>query len=443
MTVDSPSPATPPTQTGYGQGQITQGCGTPELAIDDDKIREMISASLDAWGGSPRRALVLAPDITRLASGAGRLACILHEQLAPECEVHILPTLGTHAPMTRSEIERMYPGIPHESFIAHDWRNDVVSLGHVPAEFIRTISGGALEFDAEVALNRAIVEGDYDLIISVGQVVPHEVAGMANHLKNILIGAGGPDLLNKSHYLGAVWGIERIMGQAVTPVRLLLERAAALYLRDLPIKFVLNVLAADETGATVTRGLFIGEGRAPFTDAAGLSARVNIERLARPIRKAVVWLDPDAYKSTWLANKAIYRLRMAMADGGELLVLAPGVCKFGEDPEIDRLIRSFGYRGTPATLEALKTSPELESNLAAAAHLIHGSSEGRFKITYAPGGLTREEVESVGYAFGDIELLRQKYDPAALSPGANSVNGEEIYFVPDPGQGLWVLDPDG
>jgi hypothetical protein len=88
--------------------------------------------------------------------------------------------------------------------------------------------------------------------------------------------------------------------------------------------------------------------------------------------------------STWLGNKAVYRTRMAMADGGELIILAPGVKEFGEDHEIDRLIRKYGYRGTPATLAAVKANEELRNNLSAAAHLIHGSSEGRFNSPTAP-----------------------------------------------------------
>src|SRR3990172_7027781 len=134
-----------------------------------------------------------------------------------------------------------------------------------------------------------------------------------------------------------------------------------------------------------------------FSRAADLSLRVNFTLLDAPLKKVVVYLDPSEFKSTWLGNKSIYRTRMAMADGGELVILAPGLKEFGEDPEIDRLIRKYGYRGTPATLAAVQANPELANNLSAAAHLIHGSSEGRFRITYCPGSQMRAEaIRSVG-----------------------------------------------
>src|SRR6202008_4889 len=142
---------------------------------------------------------------------------------------------------------------------------------------------------------------------------------------------------------------------------------------------------------------------------------------------------PSEFKSTWLGNKAVYRTRMAMADGGELIILAPGLKEFGEDQEIDRLIRKYGYRGTPTTLAATKVNKELQENLSAAAHLIHGSSEGRFGITYCPGHLTREEIEGVHYEYGDLAKMTAKYDPETLKDGWNTIDGEEIFYISNPG----------
>eukprot|EP00968_Pinguiococcus_pyrenoidosus_P000750 scaffold47_cov258-Pinguiococcus_pyrenoidosus.AAC.77 len=160
--------------------------------------------------------------------------------------------------------------------------------------------------------------------------------------------------------------------------------------------------------------------------------------LEEPLDKAVVYLDAEKFHSTWLGNKAIYRTRMAMRDGGHLIILAPGVCRFGEDDAIDLLIRKFGYRTTPETMENLKNSFELKENLSAAAHLIHGSSEGRFRITYCPGGLSKEEVEGVGYDFSDLEAMRARYDPEVLRDGWNLVEGERVFFVSNPAIGLWA-----
>jgi hypothetical protein len=192
-------------------------------------------------------------------------------------------------------------------------------------------------------------------------------------------------------------------------------------------------------GHLVVRGLFVSDDASGFEQASALSLEVNFEMLAEPLKKVVVYLDPAEFKSTWLGNKAIYRTRMAMADGGELTILAPGLKEFGEDHEIDRLIRKYGYRGTPATLAATLANPELQANLSAAAHLIHGSSEGRFGITYCPGHLTREEIESVHFQYADLKTMLQRYDPNQLKDGWNTLpGGETIFYISNPALGLWA-----
>jgi len=159
--------------------------------------------------------------------------------------------------------------------------------------------------------------------------------------------------------------------------------------------------------------------------------------LDEPLKKVVVFLDPHEFKSTWLGNKSIYRTRMAMADGGELIVLAPGLKEFGEDPEIDRLIRKYGYVGTERVLKLTRENAELQNNLSAAAHLIHGSSEGRFSITYCPGQITQKEIESVNFHYADLNAMLKKYNPEQLKNGYNTVNGETIFYISNPGMGLW------
>jgi hypothetical protein len=221
-------------------------------------------------------------------------------------------------------------------------------------------------------------------------------------------------------------------------VRNVLNYAADLFLRHLPIVYVLTVVGRTADDQLAVRGLFIGDDAECFHHAAALSLKVNFETLESPIRKAVVYLDPHEFHSTWLGNKAIYRTRMALADDAELIVLAPGVTVFGEDRAIDSLIRKYGYRGTPATLEAVAANADLASDLSAAAHLIHGSSESRFTIKWCPGQLSREEIEGVGFEFGDLKSMLTRYNPQTLRYGNNRVDGEEVFFVPNPGLGLWA-----
>jgi len=393
----------------------------------------------DALGKIGRRNRVIAvpPDITRLHSQAGTLTCAAYEILGDRLKA-VLPALGTHTPMTPKQMDHMYPGIPHELFKVHNWRTDIETLGEVPADFIREVSEGKLNFAWPAQVNRLICGGEFDLILSIGQVVPHEVIGMANYNKNILVGTGGRMGINRSHYLGAVYGMERIMGRAENPVRAVLNYASDKFLRNIPIIYVQTVVGRNDNGQLAVRGLFIGDDVECFYRAAELSVKVNFQMLEKPIRKAVVFLDPREFHSTWIGNKAVYRTRMALADDAELIILAPAVREFGEDKTIDSLIRKYGYRGTPTTLKAVEENEDIAAELGASAHLIHSSSEGRFKITWCPGELSREEIEGVGFAYADLNEMMERYNPHTLSHGWNTVNGEEVFFIANPGLGLWA-----
>jgi nickel-dependent lactate racemase len=416
------------------------GHGGPTTDIGLGEQRRLMAEALEAWdvpvGG---KILVLAPDLTRFHSGAGELTAMLYDLAGDRFRVDVMPTLGTHVPMEKDEIEAMYPGVPLERFLVHNWRTETIVIGEIPADFIEKQSEGKLHYSMLSQVNRAVVQGGYDLIVSIGQVVPHEVIGMANHNKNLFVGVGGADFVNKSHFLGAAYGMERIMGRIDTPVRAVLDYAER-FLPNPPVKYVLTVRGNDDAGTGLAmRGLFIGAGKAPYYAAARLAQKVNLTLLDEPIEKALVYLDPREFRSAWLGNKAIYRLRMAMADDGELLILAPAVDKCGEDPTIDALIRKYGYHGTPHTLRLVEEEAEMRGNLSVAAHLIHGSSEGRFHVTYAAGGMTREQVEALGFAYEKPEDLERRYRPEKLRRGMNEVAGEEIFYVDNPALGLWAL----
>ncbi len=388
--------------------------------------------------GPRRRVLAVPPDLSRFHSRSGELTRNALEFYGDALQC-VLPALGTHSPMTPAEISQMFGDMPQDRFRVHNWRTDVANMGEVPAEFIYQQSEHQLDYAWPVEVNRLIAEGDFDLVLSIGQVVPHEVIGMANYNKNILVGTGGQQSISRSHYLGAVFGMERIMGRADNPVRRVLNYASDHFLNHVPIVYVLTVIGRNSAGSLVLRGLFIGDDVQCFELASALSLKTNFEMLDRPIQKAVVYLDEAEFKSTWLGNKAIYRTRMALADDAELIVLAPGVKEFGEDKTIDTLIRKYGYRGTPATLAAVKNNADLAADLSAAAHLIHGSSEGRFTITYCPGYMSKAEIEGVGFQYGDLAKLTARYDLANLRDGFNTVNGEEIFYASNPALGLWAF----
>ena len=408
-------------------------------SIDADltpHLRELFTEALGKLG--PRRSvLAVPPDQSREHSRAGELTSYTFEHYGDRLKA-VLPAIGTHTPMRPDRIAHMFAGVPQELFRVHNWRTDVETLGEIPAAYIREQSEGRLDYAWPAQVNRLISQGGFDLILSIGQVVPHEVIGMANYTKNILIGTGGREGINRSHYLGAVYGMERIMGRAQNPVRNVINCASDRFLRSLPIVYVLTVIGRKLEGGLAVRGLFIGDDSECFLRAAELSLKVNFEMVDEPIKKAVVYLDGDEFHSTWIGNKAVYRTRMALADNAELIILAPGVREFGEDKGIDALIRKYGYRGTPATLKAVKENPDLAADLSAAAHLIHGSSEGRFKITWCPAHLSQSEIEGAGYAYGDLSSMLRRFNPEKLQHGFNQAGGETIFFVANPGLGLWA-----
>lgn len=410
--------------------------GSPDTTITkadaDNHVGELLAKL-----GTLKNVLIVPPDGTRMHSYAGELTVMLYDRLKDTADVQILPALGTHFEMTPEELSHMFPGIPHERFHAHDWRNGTKPLGTIPGSYIKQISEGRVDYDMQVLVNRLYFERKWDAIISVGQLVPHEVAGIANGAKNVLVGTGGRDFISKSHFLGAAWGMERLMGKSDNPVRTLFNHGMETFLKDLPIVFLLTVRAKNATNELVTRGMFAGTDHECFEEGSELCRAVNLTYMDREPKKVVVFLDPMEFKTTWLGNKAVYRTRMAIADDGELIVLAPGVKQFGEDAGVDKLIRRHGYFGTPKTLEGVKKDPELAGDLGAAAHLIHGSSEGRFRIRYCPGHLTRQEVEGVGFEYGDLADYTKKYDPEKLKDGWQTVDGEEIFYISNPALGLW------
>ena len=409
-----------------------------DSGLTPEEIRDALLASLE--GRRLKKVLILPPDFTRFHSNAGFITNVYYHALTQRgVQVDILPALGTHVPVTEPQWKTMFGDIPYEKMLVHNWRTDVVQLGEVPGPFLSRITEGLWTEPIAAQINRRVMDESYDLIISPGQVVPHEVIGMSNHAKNLFVGVGGSEMINKSHMVGAVYGMERMMGRDHTPVRRIFDYGMEHFLQDRPILFALTVTTAPG-GVIRTHGLFLGEGRDCLTHAVKLAREKNIDFVEHGLKKCVVYLDPMEFGSTWLGNKAVYRTRMAMADGGELIILAPGVERFGEDSQVDRLIRKYGYRGRLNILEQFRKpeNRDLRENMGAAAHLIHGSSDGRFSITYGVKNISRQQMEAVGYRAADYDALAARYDPHKLRCGYNRVDGEEIYFIPNPALGLWI-----
>jgi hypothetical protein len=415
--------------------------GAPDTTLTDQTLCQGLTEALAAL--EPRRRVLVLPAVGDTYQHSTALLLKSAVQYYGNRLAAIIPALGNRPPLGQTELATHYPGVSQGLFRSHDWYHDVTELGRVPADFVHQVSAGLCSFDWPVQVNRLITEGGFDLILSIGQVAPHEIFGFADYSSNIFIGTGGKDSIDQSYWLAAAYGIERILGKMDNPVRAVLDYAQERIAGQIPILYALTVAGGtilpsdpDQEPTTAVRGFYAGTGRSTFAAACALSASVNIARPGQAVRKVVVWLDPQTYRSTWWANNALYRTRLAIADGGELLILAPGLEAFGVDPATDATIRDYGYCGT-ARIRELVESGELAGDLAGAAHLAQGSSDDRFTIRYAPGHLSRAEVEDVGYQWADLASMMDRYNPAALTEGWNNLGGEHVFFIKNPSLGIW------
>ena len=401
--------------------------------------QRLLDESRDRLGCEFRRVLLLPPDITRAHSGAGWIAETLYKLLPETCDIHVIPTLGQHVPHTDADNRWMFGSIPLDRIHIHDWRGGVTHLGTVPAEFVKEQTRGAADWDIPIDLNTATVTEKWDLIIHIGHIVPHEVLGFANHNKNYFIGLGGKETICASHLASACYGIENNLGNLCTPVRACYNWAEEKFLGHLPDVYFQVVMRRDEQGNLVHSGVYAGDDLETYYQAARASREQNITVLDEPVHKIVAVMQEDEFRATWVANKAVYRTRMALADGGELLIIAPGVERFGEQPEVDALIRKYGYCGTPQALDLYCKNADMRDLAHGTAHLLHGSTEGRFTVRYAPGKLSREEVESVNYAYMDVNEALRRYSPSVMREGWNTMpDGERVYYIATPSAGLWA-----
>ncbi|MDR1568936.1 MAG: lactate racemase domain-containing protein [Oscillospiraceae bacterium] len=426
------------------EGETIRRTTDAAIGLPENVVQSALESALRPLAMRVRKALILPPDATRAFSGVGDITARCVRILREFCSVDVMPALGTHMPMTADESLRMFgDAIDPARLISHDWRGDTIPIGEIPGSYVSAVTDGMFDRPIPAEVNRRLFDPSYDLVLSLGQVVPHEVAGMANYSKNIFVGCGGAQMIHQTHLISAAWGIERVLGEANTPTRALYHYAQENLLTGMPLVYIMTV-SAPHDGINRTRGLFIGQGRSLFEEASRLSARINIHWIDHPLKRVVAFSDPEEYKTTWVANKAVYRSRMAIAEGGELIILAPGVSRFGEDAANDSLIRKYGYGGTRKTYELMRAESDLAANPSAAAHMMHGSTDGRFRVTYAVSAISRAEIDSVGYAsaaYADMLslLFTHKFNPSALPEEGlyTDAIGEEFYFLPHPGAGLW------
>ena len=242
--------------------------------LTDEAIRQQLEDAL-ASCGVLNKVLLVPPDLTRPNAYAGPITCMLYEMLAG-AEIDVLPALGTHMPMTDAELEEMFPGIPLDRFIAHNWRTDVVKIGEVLRRSSMKFRKVVLTAPLTSKSTNGLWIQTYDLVISIGQVVPHEVVGMANYNKNLFVGCGGNAMINASHYIGALYGMERMMGRDHSPVHKLFDYAEKHFLMDRPVMYCLTVTTTDSDDVVHVHSLATGRSRDLFAESIRVSQELNL-----------------------------------------------------------------------------------------------------------------------------------------------------------------------
>lgn len=389
--------------------------------LTTSSLTEIIHAALDVVQPG-ERVLAIIPDKTR-DDNTHVLFPIATEFLTKRgvASFDALVAQGTHPPMSETQ---KCTKIGADTFAGqlfdHRWDDptELITLGELSAETVKELTNGLIENAVPVSINKLLAPGIYDTVLVFGATVPHEVAGFAGGAKYFFPGVAGPELTHTTHWLGALAGIENIIGQVDTPTRRLIEAATDLIeARIISLNTVVSRTSDDEL---VTYALFTGDIREAFRRAAEVSRQVHIRYTGRKYKKVVALLDPH-YDELWVGGKASYKLGAIIEEGGELIIYAPHLTRLSETH--GALIEKYGYAPLESVRDMLGISQELRENLCIAAHLAHVAYAGRldergkvvprYKITMATG-LDEETCRRVNLGYLDHRTFEMAPDDDTL-----------------------------
>jgi nickel-dependent lactate racemase len=406
------------------------------LGLDINALSAIVHEALKVVQAG-ERVLAIIPDRTR-DDNTHLLFPIANEFLAERgvASFDALVAQGTHPPMSESQ-KRSKIGAADFSGHIYDHRwdesDELITIGELSAETVQQLTGGLIENAVPVSINKLLAPGIYDTVLVFGATVPHEVAGFAGGAKYFFPGVAGPELTHTTHWLGALAGIENIIGQVETPTRKLIEAAADF----IPTRIIsLNTVVSREAdGELVTYALFAGDIREAFRRAAEVSRQVHIRYTDRKYKRVVALLDPH-YDELWVGGKASYKLGAIIEEGGELIIYAPHLTKLSETH--GALIEKYGYAPLESVRDMLGVSQELRENLCIAAHLAHVAYAGRlddrgkvvprYRITMATGleeeTCRRVNLGYIDYRSFDYEAMRGDADTLIVENA-----GRDLYQV--------------
>jgi len=398
-------------------------------------LSNIIEAALDVIQPG-ERVLAIIPDKTR-DDNTHELFPIASDFLTKRgvASFDALVAQGTHPSMSVAQkLSKIGNADFRGSLFDHRWDDpdELITLGELSVATVHELTGGLINHAVPVSINKLLAPGIYDTVLVFGATVPHEVAGFAGGAKYFFPGVAGPELTHTTHWLGALAGIENIIGQVETPTRRLIEAAANL----IPARIIsLNTVVSRSDGELVTYALFTGDIKHAFRRAAEVSRQVHIRYTGRKYKRVIALLDPH-YDELWVGGKASYKLGAIIEEGGELIINAPHLTKLSETH--GELIEKYGYAPLESVRDMLGVSEELRENLCIAAHLAHVAYAGRldeqgkivprYQITMVTG-LDEETCRRVNlgyldYHTFDYEALRSDPDTLIVADA-----GRDLYQV--------------
>lgn len=405
--------------------------------LTPEEVRESVADALVPLALTNRRVLLIVPDATRTAP-VGLLFRAIYDTLGEAARLDVMIALGTHPPMSEEAIchrleitaEERSQQYRRVRFLNHAWDDPaaLLSLGTIPADEIAELSGGLFAMDVPVTINRAIL--DYDQLIIIGPVFPHEVVGFSGGNKYLFPGIGGAEILNFFHWLGAVITNPRIIGHAATPVRRVVDRAAAL----VPTPRFAFCLVVEEKRLT---GLYAGSPESAWKRAADHSAQAHIVTKQRPFH-TVLSCAPPMYDDLWVGGKCMYKLEPVVADGGELIIYAPHIHEISVTH--GAAIRRIGYHTRDYFLKQWERfEREPWGILAHSTHVRgigtfeNGIEIPRIRVTLATR-IPEETCRAIQLGYRDPDSIRpeefanREHEGVLLVPSA----GEMLYRLADP-----------
>jgi nickel-dependent lactate racemase len=410
----------------------------PVRVLGADEMRQIVQEAL-AGVRPGTRVLAVIPDKTR-DDNTDLLFPMISQTLAARgaAQLDALVAQGTHPPMTavekRAKIGAGLADLPlFGEVFDHHWDDPthLTTLGSLSGDEVSELTGGLMRREVPIQLNVRLAPGVYDLVLVIGAVVPHEVAGFAGGAKYFFPGVAGPALTHFTHWLGALASIERVIGRVETPTRHVIEAAADRV--TTPVIALTSVSTRTPEGLR-THALFTGTLRDTVRRAAAVSAQVHVRYTGRRYRRVIALLD-EHYDEMWVAGKASYKLGAIIEHGGELVIYAPHLK--GISTTHGRLIEKYGYAPLEQVREMVDGSDELSANLCVAAHLAHvsygsrladGKIAPRYRITLA-SAIPEDVCDRVKLGYAPLDSI--DVDAARRDPDTLVVEnaGRDLYLV--------------